>query len=217
MRVLDWMQRSSTNDTGTSKNKVPLKKDANTRIPSKGYQKQAPVYASIEDVVETLHTQEPTSGSRPGSGRQAGGVHRSGSTLANRQPDSTRREVETQREFERQRAKLSSHSATGYDMEQKHGGGVTSRADHRRVELERRAPVTDTKPGSQSQRRANTFSYPHNSQYPTPPPVSQSRGGGDPHTTATSRTTNTSSTGHTSNPGYPATKYTGRDYYVLDV
>ena len=221
LRVLDWMKQSSTrsnSQTKRSQDKVPMKKDTNMSVPTKPYLKQAPVYASIDDLDESAHTQEPKSVSRPGSGRQTG-VQRTGSipVSGNRQLDPTRqREIEAQREFERQRIKLSSHSATGYDMEQRHRGSVPSRpysrqaADQRRVEMERRATVADTRPGSQVQRRANTFSYP-NSQFQ--PPVSQG-GLGD------SRSTNrapTSSTGPTNNPGYPTTKYSGKDYYVIDV
>lgn len=212
MRVLDWMQKSNSKDV-SSKERLPMKKDTNALNPSKSYQKQAPLYASIDDM-ENTHMQEQKPGSRPGSGRQAG-VHRSGSipVSANRQPNQMRQEVETQREFDRQHAKLSSHSATGYDMEQRHRG-VTSRPYSRqtteqRREIERRPPVNDPRPGSQVQRRANTFSYPNNSQFQPPP--HQNRGG-DPR--STTRTTNT---GPPNKQGYPATKYTGRDYYVLDV
>ena len=212
MRVLDWMHSTDSQQQQRQKDAAPLKKDFASIVPAKPYQKQAPVYASIDDLEGEGGPQRTNS--RPGSGvrTMSSASQRPGSRPSSGRQDPRHRAGEVQREQERLKQKLSSHSASGYDMEQRQRGMAGSRpysrhgAEQRRVEME--PQFMDTRPASQMQRRAYTISHP--STQP-PPPHSQSH---DPR--ATSRNTIPPSTG-TTTTGYPSTKYAGKDFYVIDV
>ena len=212
MRVLDWMQTTDSQQQQRQVDTVPLKKDFATVVPAKPYQKAAPVYASIDDLEDAGEPQRTNS--RPGSGirTMSSASQRPGSRPASGRQDPRHRAGEVQREQERLTQKLSSHSASGYDMEQRQRGMASSRPYSRHDQEQRRVEMDpqfmDTRPASQIQRRAYTVSHP-----PTklPPPHSQSY---DPR--AVSRNTIAPSTG-TTTTGYPSTKYAGKDYYVIDV
>lgn len=210
------MQRSSDSWHKNTKgvDSIPLKRDVDTNMPSRPYLKQAPIYASIDDIDNGGAEQKSGSGSRPGSGRVM---------------ESRQRDMEQRQRDREQRQKLSSRSAAGYDMEQRHssmGSRPFTKYDlqQRRLEMERRPNSgykIEPRPGSgrdvdrsQGQRRAQTFSHPHAQVHQRQGSLGSQhdqRGGTSGPVTSTGQSLNTSI-----NAGYPSAKF-GKDFYVIDV
>ena len=181
--------------------------------------------------------QRPGSGLRPGSGRlmeskQRDMEQRPGSGLrpgSGRLMEPKQRDVEQRQRDREQRQKLSSRSAAGYDMEQRHSSMSSrpfSRHDlqQRRLEMERRpnsGRMIGPRPGSgrdvdrsQGQRQEHSFSHPHSQIHRRQGSLGSQhdqRGGNSGPVTSTGQSVSTSM-----NAGYPSAKF-GKDFYVIDV